>query len=244
MKYGRTNILSPVRNPKSLFTDTFTGTVNLTRGNKAAVQFESLLEQDWLILTDAYQRDLVLVRHQPMKLRFWDSGKYRTWTPDFLIERKRRTSALVEVKPLEKIYPAHQDANVQARLRMEVRDHFELLRQQAQARGYDFELATENEIRVEPSLQNASLMRRCSPGRIPETWCKIARAAALQLPRRSCVSAFEEVLPKGIDAFSVALYLAWAGEVALDPSSKWSRRSLCVRGSAWIDPSQDEDASN
>ncbi|NEW97155.1 TnsA endonuclease N-terminal domain-containing protein [Rhodopseudomonas sp. BR0G17] len=228
-----------VRNPKRLFTDNFTGTVNLSRGDRGAVQFESLLEQDWITRTDAYEHDLVSVRHQPMRIRVWDHDKYKFWTPDFLLERKNRIPALVEVKPLESVYPKRDDPVLQARQRLEVKHRFQVLKSKAEALGYEFQLATENEIRIEPSLQNAVLMLRCVPSRIPPTWCGVGRTAALQLPRRSLVSAFEDVLPPGVDALAVALYLAWAGEITLDPNSKWSRRSTFVRGRKWFAPEDD-----
>jgi hypothetical protein len=55
---------SSVRNPKRYFRDNFTGSVNISRDSHKAVPFESLLEQDWLIRTDALSPDLRSIRAQ------------------------------------------------------------------------------------------------------------------------------------------------------------------------------------
>ncbi|NEU97989.1 hypothetical protein [Bradyrhizobium uaiense] len=231
-----------VRHPKRYFGDTYTGSVIISRDGYRAVQFESLLEQDWLVRTDAFDRDLACVVAQPRVddtdsggLRYKFDGRYRTWIPDYFRQRRGPPGiqapmpALVEVKPLIAIYPDDPDEAVRERDRAYVEGKFEAIRLAALSRGYEFVLATENEIRIQPSLQNAGLMLRCCGPTFPVAWEKMGEQAVLALRRESSVSELEAVLPNGMDAFSVALRLAWSGQIVLDPSRKWSRTSTFVR---------------
>jgi hypothetical protein len=75
-----------VRNPKRYFGDTYTGSVNISRDGYRSVPFGSLLEQNWLIRTDAFDRDLKRIVAQPRVddtksggLRYKFDGKHRFW---------------------------------------------------------------------------------------------------------------------------------------------------------------------
>jgi len=61
-----------VRNPKRYFGDTYTGSVNISRDGYRSVPFGSLLEQNWLIRTDAFDRDLKRIVAQPRVYDFAD----------------------------------------------------------------------------------------------------------------------------------------------------------------------------
>jgi hypothetical protein len=231
-----------VRNPKRYFGDTYTGSVNISRDGYRSVPFESLLEQDWLIRTDAFDRDLKRIVAQPRVddtetggLRYRFDGKSRTWIPDFFRQRRGPLGVqdpvpeLVEVKPLVAIYPDDPDEAIREQHEAYVEAKFETIRMAALSLGYEFVLATENEIRIQPSLQNAALMLRCCDPRFPVAWEKIGERAVLVLPRSSSISELETVLPGDIDPFSVALRLAWSGQIVLDPSRKWARTTAFVR---------------
>jgi hypothetical protein len=168
-----------VRNPKRYFGDTYTGSVRISRDGNHQVPFESHLERDWLIRTDAFDFRLKSVVAQPrvhprkrgLPYRF--EGRERLWIPDFLRIRRGRDGlqdpppALVEVKPLIRIYPVHRNPQRQAFLRAREKARWRTIRHAAQARGFGFELATEREIRVNPSLLNAVTMRRCRGRLLP-----------------------------------------------------------------------------
>lgn len=231
-----------VRNPKRYFGDTYTGSVNISRDGYRAVQFESLLEQDWLVRTDAFDRDLVCIVAQPWVddtksggLGYKFDGRYRTWIPDYFRQRRGPPGIqapvpdLVEVKPLIAIYPDDPDEAIRERDQAYVEAKFEAIRLAALSLGYEFVLATENEIRIQPSLHNAGLMLRCCGPTFPIAWEKIGEQAVLALPRSSSVNELQAVLPKEVDAFSVALRLAWSGQIVLDPSRKWARTTRFVR---------------
>ncbi|OKO73359.1 hypothetical protein AC629_36715 [Bradyrhizobium sp. NAS80.1] len=137
---------------------------------------------------------------------------------------------LIEVKPLIRIYPVHPDRRRQDFLRWRAKARWRAIRLAALILGFGFELATEREIRVMPSLANAGAMRRCSDSFFPARWEKLGRLALLRLPHESSIPELARVLPPDIDAFSVALRLAWRGELVLDPSEVWSRTTKFVRG--------------
>jgi len=230
-----------VRNPRRHFGDNHTGTVVIFRDGAVSVPFESLLERDWLIRTDTYDHDLRWIVAQPtideeeVGLPYWFDGRMRIWIPDFMRQRKGRDGQqdprpdLVEVKPLVAVHP--DDPNEAKReLKSDyVLAKFEAIRLAALARGYGFSLATEDEIRIQPSLRNADLIRRCAGKDFPERWEIEGRLAVLQLPRESNIRDLERVLPAKIDAFSVALRLAWRGEITLAPMEVWTRTTAFVR---------------
>jgi len=225
----------PVRNPRRHFSDTFTGAVNISRDDHKSVPFESLLEQDWLIRTDAFDRDLRSIVAQPMEVKYRFDGKTRIWIPDFLrvrkgpVGRQDPPADLVEVKPLISVYSDHPDEEVRERDQAYVAAKFEAIRMQTLALGYEFVLATENEIRIEPSLRNASLMLRCADRAFPKKWERVGELAVVSLPRSSSIRELERALPEGVDGFSVALRLAWKGQIVLDPGENWTRATTFAR---------------
>ncbi|MHC2518996.1 hypothetical protein [Bradyrhizobium diazoefficiens] len=229
-----------LRNPKRYFGDTYTGSVRISRDGNRQVPFESHLERDWLIRTDAFDFRLKSVVAQPrvhsaggLPYRF--EGKERIWIPDFVRVRhgldglQDPPPVLIEVKPLIRIYPVHRDPRRQAFLRWRAKARWRVIRLEALSRGFGFELATEREIRVMPSLANAALMRRCADTFFPARWENVGRLALLRLPHESSIPELARVLPSDIDAFSVALRLAWRGELVLDPSKVWSRTTKFAR---------------
>jgi hypothetical protein len=230
-----------VRNPKRYFGDTYTGSVRISRDRNRQVTFESHLERDWLIRTDAFDFALKSVVAQPRvhpRLRglpYLFEGRERLWIPDFIRIRHGRGGlqdpppVLIEVKPLIRIYPKDPNPRRQAFLRAREKARWRTIRREAHARGFGFELATEREIRVKLSLVNAVTMRRCADDFFPARWEKIGRLALLRLPAESSIPELARVLPPDVDALSVALRLAWLGEIVLDPSEEWTRTTKFAR---------------
>ncbi|MCP2216227.1 hypothetical protein [Bradyrhizobium elkanii] len=211
------------------------------RDGAEVVPFESLIERDWLIRTDTYDHDLRWIVAQPRVdeekrgLPYWFDGRMRVWIPDFMRQRRGRDGLqdprpdLVEVKPLIAVHPEDSE-EAERELKCDyVVAKFEAIRMAALARGYGFSLATEDEIRIQPSLRNADLMRRCAGKGFPERWEVEGRLAVLRLPHESSIRELERVLPTEIDAFSVALRLAWRGEIVLAPMEDWTRATTFAR---------------
>lgn len=233
--------LESVRNPRRSFSPTYKGSMGNPRDGHRKVDFESMLEEDWLVREFAFDLRLRHVVSQPrvdaiaggLPYRF--DGKQRVWIPDFLRQRRGRPGlqdpapVLVEVKPLVSIYPDDPDEEIRDEKRAYVREKFEAIRIAALTRGYGFELATENEIRIRPALDNAALvLRTCTP-LFPRSWEKIGEQAVIELPHSSSIPELQKVLPKGVDAFSVALWLAFSGQIVLDPRRKWTRATTFAR---------------
>lgn len=218
-----------IRNPKRQFNDTFTGSVCISRCKWRPVPFESLLEMDWLLQKDAFSFDLESLEAQPCEIRYWFDGKHRVWIPDFgYRNRGPSRGTLVEVKPLQKLYPADPSE------RAWVHARFAAMRDATIARGYEFEVATENEIRVQPRLHNANRMVRSSGRHFPKELESAGFSAVLQLPHKATVKDLQSKLPSGIDAFDVALRLAWLGVITLDPRERWSRSTTFERSARSI----------
>lgn len=230
-----------VRHPRRYFGDNHTGAVVIFRDGGEAVPFESMLERDWLIRTDTYDHDLKWIVAQPRVdeekggLPYEFDGRTRVWIPDFMRQRKGRDGlqdprpVLVEVKPLFSVYPDDPDEAKRELDQDYVAAKFDAIRKKALARGYGFSLATEDEIRIQPSLHNADLIRRCAGILFPERWEAVGRLAVLRLPRKSSIRELERVLPAGVDAFSVALRLAWRGEIVIAPDEEWTRATTFAR---------------
>jgi hypothetical protein len=64
-----------------------------------------MLEMDWLLVTNSFNRDLVEIEAQPTTIEYWFDGKWRKWIPDFRtsVSTDSRPS-LVEVKTLNALY--------------------------------------------------------------------------------------------------------------------------------------------
>ena len=225
-----------VRHPRRNSGNTVASVIHLLRdARNGEVECESSLEEDWVIREDAYDQPLAWIVSQPLVdakhkgLPYWFDGRHRVWFPDFVRQRKGLPGHqaprpdLVEVKPLGKIYPDDPDEQKREFDRAYLEAKYSAMRLAAMARGYGFSLATENEIRIQPSRSNADLLRMCGGKRVPPSWEKIGRLAALRLPRESGVRELERTLPSDVDAFAVALRLAWLGELIFDPTEKWTR---------------------
>lgn len=213
-----------IRNPKRRFGDTYTGSFCISRCRWRTVPFESMLEMHWLLQKDAFTFDLEMLEAQPCEIPYWYDGKHRVWIPDFATRNRGQSrTTVVEVKPLLRLYPKDPSE------RAWVHGRFAAMRTAAIARGYEFEVSTENEIRVQPRLHNAKVMLRGAVRHFPAALESAGLSAVLQLPHQATVRDLQRKLPDGADAFEVALRLAWLGVITLDPRVRWSRDTTFVR---------------
>jgi hypothetical protein len=77
------------------------------------------------------------------------------------------------VKPLISVHPDDPDEAVRERKAAYFAAKFDAIRMQTLALGYEFVLVTGNEIRIEPSLQNALLMLSCADRYFRRKWERI-----------------------------------------------------------------------
>jgi hypothetical protein len=108
------------------------------------VWYESLLERDYMYLLEI-DSDVISYREQPGRIYYTLDGKRRHYTPDILVER-RREKQLVEVKPKKKA-----EAEEYRRL-------FRIATETCRREGYEFRVATDEMIRLQPRLNGAKLL--------------------------------------------------------------------------------------
>lgn len=127
-----------------------TGSVILSGGG--AVEFESSLERDHLLLLD-FDPEVVNLREQPFTLRYLDEGLQRKYTPDvqvdFLSRSGQSRTVVYEVKPLAVLKEEFQT----------LRPKFKAAISHCRSRGWKFKIVTEKHIR-HPLLKNAKFLKR------------------------------------------------------------------------------------
>lgn len=183
------------------------------------VDCESLLEGDFVTIVEAYDRDLVEIQEQPLTLRVFFDGRFRKWTPDFLLRLKGKRPELVEVKTLEALYPEDEGDAARAE------GWWSAVDETARRKGFDFSLQTEDEIRIQPLLWNARLLGRYADDLFPDRLVRAGREALLALPEETTVTDLQAVLGGGIDAFPLAIRLDWLGHVEIDRTERFSGSS-------------------
>jgi hypothetical protein len=109
------------------------------------VYCESGLELDYAFLLDADHGKALSFQEQPGKISYHLHGKSHTYTPDFLVIRPDKKQ-VVEVKPESKAWSE------------ENRTLFEIVGSICHKAGYEFVVATDVRIRVEPRLYNIKLL--------------------------------------------------------------------------------------
>lgn len=180
---------------------------------KRNIWWESLLERDYMLFLE-HDADVVGYCEQPLRIHVRLEGKHRRYTPDLLIERKHKRQ-IVEVKPAAKLLTGRYDALFSAASTV-CREH-----------GYEFVVATDAQIRVEPRLSNLKLFWRYA--RTPlqprhQLLCREffrARAfAAASLDELSSHLASEGV---GRDVLFAMLH---HGAIAVDPNTKLDEARL------------------
>jgi TnsA endonuclease N terminal len=110
------------------------------------VWWESQLEQDYIFLLE-FDPDVLYFKEQPLSILYELNGKGRRYTPDFLVERSNKRQ-LVEVKPEE-----HITKNENLLL-------FRAVTPIIRREGYEFLVASDRQIRVQPRLRNIKLLTK------------------------------------------------------------------------------------
>lgn len=114
---------------------------------QASVWWESQLEKDYIFLLEIDPL-VKQFREQPLRIYYTLDGQQRhRYTPDFLVVRGARTQ-VVEVK-------TKGEAETEENLRL-----FRAVALECSQSGYEFVVATDADIRVQPRLQNVQLLWR------------------------------------------------------------------------------------
>ena len=185
---------------------------------------ESMIEMDWLIVTDTFLRALCGIDAQPCIVGYFFDGKHRKWIPDFRTTvRNAARRTLVEVKTLEHLYPEDPELKVLRRAK------WAAIERAAINEGYGFALYTENEIRVQPRLANAMLSSAVVNRFFPKNRLQAGIDGVLKLPNGSSILDLERLIGGRGDGVDVAIYLAWQGLIRLAPQREWGWETTFVR---------------
>lgn len=117
------------------------------------VAFESLLERDYLYLLD-FERDVLMFEEQPLTITYQQSTITRSYTPDFLLQR-RSHPLLVECKPMVFVDTA------------ENQEKFSAARAWCMEQGYSFQVVTDVEVRAGHRLENVKFLTRFARQIVP-----------------------------------------------------------------------------
>jgi hypothetical protein len=108
------------------------------------VWYESLLERDYMYLLEI-DSDVISYWEQPGRIYYTLDGRRHHYTPDLLVER-RREKQIVEVKPKKK---AEEE---------KYRRLFRVAGESCRKEGYEFRVATDEMIRLQPRLNGVKLL--------------------------------------------------------------------------------------
>jgi hypothetical protein len=111
---------------------------------RRTIYCESPLELDYAFLLDADHGNVVDFHEQPGKISYHLNGKLHKYTPDFLVVRANKKQ-IVEVKPESKVA---SEENIIL---------FGIVGPICREAGYEFIVATDVRIRVQPKLSNIKL---------------------------------------------------------------------------------------
>lgn len=182
------------------------------------IGFESSLERDYVTLT-LFDPSVISVTEQPVRIQYRDeAGKDRRYTPDYLVHRSDRASALIEVKPsrflTEELKPKFQAGSIYAG-----------------RRGWTFEVWTEKEIRT-PRLENARFLLPYRSQPVPQAFTDAVSKALTDGVKRTVADVINElssgVLDRG-EALSALWHLVSEGTVRADLD-----RALEPQSHLWI----------
>ncbi|MGC0322527.1 hypothetical protein ABIG06_003156 [Bradyrhizobium sp. USDA 326] len=213
-----------VRDPRRPSRDNYTGQVPMARCGWKGIPFESMIEMDFLVVTDAFLRTLLGIEAQPCVVEYFFDGKHRRWIPDFaLVVSDDPRRILVEVKTLLDLYPEDAEEAAHARAK------WAAIERAAISAGYGFALYTENEIRVQPRLDNAMMTSGVVSRFFPKNRIQAGIDGVLKLPNGSSVLDLERMIGGRGDGLDVAIHLAWQGLIRLSPRREWDWETTFVR---------------
>ena len=124
-----------------------------SRKNGRMMQFEGLLERDAMYLFETSSK-ILRYREQPLKLRYPDGNRLRTYTPDFELVLDTGETILIEIKHHSSL--EHQD----------VKHQLERITEHLTQSGQSFLVLTDDSIRREPRLTNL----KCINSELPRLW--------------------------------------------------------------------------
>jgi hypothetical protein len=116
--------------------------------NGRSVWWESQIERDFIYLLE-FDSEVLSYQEQPLRIQYVRDGRLHKYTPDFLVNRADRKQ-IIEVKPERKAQE------------LESIVIFRILAAICRREGYEFLVATDTMIRVQPRLNNIKMLWRYS----------------------------------------------------------------------------------
>jgi hypothetical protein len=135
--------------------------------NGRMVWWESQIERDYLYLLEI-DPDVVSYEEQPLKIRYYLDGEPHLYTPDLRVIRRDKQQ-IVEVK------------DKKAAVREEYVELFRRVAPICQDQGYEFVVVTDQDIRIQPKLDNIKLI------------CKYAKASVTSVHQILLYSLFADM---------------------------------------------------
>lgn len=114
--------------------------------NDTSVWWESQIERDFIYLLE-FDNEVLSYQEQPLRIQYVLNGRIHYYTPDFLVRRGHRKQ-IIEVKPEAKASSEFW------------RELFSAVASVFHQDGYEFLVATDNIIRIQPRLNNIKLLWR------------------------------------------------------------------------------------
>lgn len=168
---------------------------------KRNVWYESTIERDYIYLLE-FDWDVIRYKEQPFRIIYVYEGKSRTYVPDFFVQRRSKFQ-VVENKPEEK---ANTPAN---------KFRYRLLKSIFREQGYEFIVATDLQIRIQPLLENVKIFWRYARARthpLHQVRCQ----EYLSKHHEACIQELVDALsPHGVTLQVVYALLHW-GALSMD----------------------------
>ncbi|ORE89471.1 hypothetical protein ATO7_06310 [Oceanococcus atlanticus] len=177
------------------------------------MRFEGPLERNFYQSIDAFDFDVIEVRHQPVCIHFIDTaGRSRRYYPDALVsysDESGRAPTLYEIK----------ETNDYERNKSEYEMKFAAGRAYSEQMGWDFEVATEKTIRTQ-KLENALFLRSFRTRSYDELLALRLKRMVQAAPgiEARALAAAEGIEPlKMAECWSTLWALVARGQLRLDP---------------------------
>lgn len=176
--------------------------------------FEGLTEGDFWSVVNFTERNLQSAVAQPTKLPIEMFGEKRHWIPDGQLEFKDGRKRLVEIKGLKAVAV---DADADPFKARWVAEWLRAIEAAAHARGCEFALYTDADIRKEPRFYNAKMLARAQGSQIPDEALRVARVALGTLPSETTIRDLSEKIGSfRTSALMIACLLDRAGVIQID----------------------------
>lgn len=199
--------------------DRYVGETPMMRLGRRLVGARSLLALDFLTVTDAFTRDLIDLHDQPEPLDVSVRGETSEWRADYVMSHTDGRRDLVMVRTVRWL------EGPDGRRRAWMCDLVDAMALAARRAGYGFRLVTEDQVRVQPRLDNAKMIRRHIDPPRPRAEDVAAIDALADLPDEATVRDLQDRLGPGLDAFPLALRLDWLGHIRMDRGTWFGRTS-------------------